>query len=214
MAASLQEAVRAGSLSVKQAAASLASYLRQRQQQAAAAAGSASSSPGHGCRQPSSVGSSGALGGTALSPFALSDAEVRQRNQAGRAEWCKLLEATRVGDVLQPLMLPSPLLSRCAADVLPQLADRPQPEPLGDQLHQQPTGGQACCRRSLAGTLFACLLKPVQPVECHAADGSHSGFNHAAWLALLLSAATSPGAAWWQQLRLMAAAGGARLSRA
>ncbi len=85
LAASLQEAVRAGSLSVKQAAASLASYLRQRQQQAAAAAGSASSSPGHGCRQPSSVGSSGALGGTALSPFALSGAEVRQCSQAGRA---------------------------------------------------------------------------------------------------------------------------------
>lgn len=50
LAASLQEAVRAGSLSVKQAAASLASYLRQRQHAVAtaavaAAAGSASSSP-------------------------------------------------------------------------------------------------------------------------------------------------------------------------
>ena len=77
LAASLQEAVRAGSLSVKQAAASLASYLRQRQQQAAALAGSAASSPGHSCRQPSSAGSSGALGGAGLSPFTLSGSEVR-----------------------------------------------------------------------------------------------------------------------------------------
>lgn len=65
LAASLQEAVRAGSLSVKQAAASLASYLRQRQQAAAAAAiatavaGSASSSPARGDGQPSSAGSPG-----------------------------------------------------------------------------------------------------------------------------------------------------------
>ncbi|KAL4458656.1 hypothetical protein ABPG75_013521 [Micractinium tetrahymenae] len=65
LAASLQEAVRAGSLSVKQAAASLASYLRQRQQAAVAAAiaaavaGSASSSPARGCGQPSSAGSTG-----------------------------------------------------------------------------------------------------------------------------------------------------------
>lgn len=85
LAASLQEAVRAGSLSVKQAAASLASYLRQRQQQAAAAVGSASSSPGHGCRQPSSVGSNGVLGGTSLSPFALSGPEVRQGGRTGNA---------------------------------------------------------------------------------------------------------------------------------
>lgn len=84
LAASLQEAVRAGSLSVKQAAASLASYLRQRQQQAAAAAGSASSSPGHGCRQPSSVGSSGVVAGTALSPFTLSGPEVRGGGRCSR----------------------------------------------------------------------------------------------------------------------------------
>lgn len=42
----------------------------------------------------------------------------------------------------QPLMPFSPCLPpSCAADVLPQLADRRQPEPLGDHLHQQPTGG-------------------------------------------------------------------------
>jgi hypothetical protein len=67
LAASLQEAVRAGSLSVKQAAASLASYLRQRQLHAAAG-GSASSSPGRGSGQPSSVGSSGAV---RVTPFSL-----------------------------------------------------------------------------------------------------------------------------------------------
>lgn len=80
LAASLQEAVRAGSLSVKQAAASLASYLRQRQQAAAAAAiaaavaGSASSSPARGGGQPSSAGSTGsplASGSVNLTPFSM-----------------------------------------------------------------------------------------------------------------------------------------------
>ena len=78
LAASLQEAVRAGSLSVRQAAASLASYLRQRQQQQQQlqqlqqAGSSAGSSPARGSgRQPSSAGSTpfslpgGAAGGLA-----------------------------------------------------------------------------------------------------------------------------------------------------
>lgn len=71
LAASLQEAVRAGSLSVKQAAASLASYLRQRQA-AAVAAGSASSSPGSGACQLSCGGCCGTAGGLlGYSPFSL-----------------------------------------------------------------------------------------------------------------------------------------------
>ncbi|EFN54299.1 hypothetical protein CHLNCDRAFT_135482 [Chlorella variabilis] len=71
LAASLQDAVRAGSLSVKQAAASLASYLRQSQLlQAAALGGSASSSPARGSHQPSSAGSTGA-GGPGITPFTL-----------------------------------------------------------------------------------------------------------------------------------------------
>ncbi|KAL4429346.1 hypothetical protein ABPG77_005120 [Micractinium sp. CCAP 211/92] len=77
LAASLQEAVRAGSLSVKQAAASLASYLRQRQHAAAAAAiatavaGSASSSPARVGGQPSSAGSTGSPLSGNLTPFTM-----------------------------------------------------------------------------------------------------------------------------------------------
>jgi hypothetical protein len=142
LAASLQEAVRAGSLSVKQAAASLASYLRQRQQQAAAAAGSASSSPGHGCRHPSSVSSSGMLGGTALSPFALSGPEVRQEQGGGNTGDFHRLATVCMWMLQPPCKLFVPFLPPCAATVLPQPADRPQPEPLGEHLHQQPTGGQ------------------------------------------------------------------------
>lgn len=71
LAASLQDAVRAGSLSVKQAAASLASHLRQRQlHHASGLSGSAGSSPARSSRQPSSAGSTGAGGGS-TTPFSM-----------------------------------------------------------------------------------------------------------------------------------------------